>query len=264
MFLNIVTLSFKVNIAYRFDFITGIISEIVRAVARIAIWAAVYETNILISSAAPNFSQITTHLIISGTLVTRWEFQGLIRNIDQSVKSGDLSIYLLHPIDYPIYLFAREVGNYIYSVAIVALPAVLILSFWFDLDWPDNFSYGLLFIAFWFVGFTIFFLIACLFGLLTIWLMTAFAIEWLLEALMPILAGILVPLWLLPEPFATLAGILPFAWIGYYPSQIYLGRIELGVAWILLVGGVLWVGLLVCWISFLWHRATKQFTVHGG
>ena len=124
--------------------------------------------------------------------------------------------------------------------------------------------HGVLFVAMWALGFLILFLLAGIAALLSFWLLTTFALEWMLTALLAVLSGRIVPLWFYPAQAAAVLKYLPFAWIAFHPSAVYLGEVEAGEAIGLLAIGAGWLLALAGILVFLWSRASRRLVVQGG
>jgi ABC-2 type transport system permease protein len=86
----------------------------------------------------------------------------------------------------------------------------------------------------------------------------------MLQALLAILAGRVVPLWFFPEQAAAILKYLPFAWVAFHPAAVYLGEVDISEAFVLLVIGLLWALALGAVIALLWHRAARRLVVQGG
>jgi ABC-2 type transport system permease protein len=94
--------------------------------------------------------------------------------------------------------------------------------------------------------------------------MTAFSLEWLLQGLLTLFSGSFVPLWFFPEAALPAVRHLPFAWIGFYPVAVYLGKLSPEGALGYLGLGLGWALLLSLLVAWLWHRATLRISVQGG
>jgi ABC-2 type transport system permease protein len=121
-----------------------------------------------------------------------------------------------------------------------------------------------MFVAYCGLSFIIHFLCAAIFGVLAFWLMTIFSLEWLLQSLISLLSGLLIPFWFFPEPFGSIASHQPLAWLVYYPSAVWLGRLDIGQTLLYFGFGIAWAGLLTLALTLLWRRAASRITVQGG
>ena len=101
-------------------------------------------------------------------------------------------------------------------------------------------------------------------AMLAFWILTAFALDWFLRGIMAVASGAIVPLWFMPPPLAAALGYLPFAWVSYYPSAVYLGKLDLPEAGLHLVIGLVWLAVLGAFLAWLWSRARHRLIVQGG
>ncbi len=100
-------------------------------------------------------------------------------------------------------------------------------------------------------------------GLLAFWITDIYGLYEVLYVIHIVFAGIVVPLVLLPSLIQTIANILPFAYIIYYPTIAFIGR--LSYSELLRVIGIqcVWLGLLVFVYHRVWNAGIKKFTAIG-
>jgi len=254
--------AFQTQLAYRSQVWSYLFFALVIVVAKVAIWTSVYGNASVIGGVT--LKQMITYAILAASILNAWEYAPLIRGIDRALKSGEIAIYLLRPVSYPLYLLASQTGDLAYGVLVAVLPATLIAILIYGILPPASPAYGAFFVGYWVLSFLILFLFAVLFGLAAFWLMTAFSLEWLLQAILWIFGGGWIPFWFFPEPLGSIARHLPFAWIGYYPTAVYLGKLTLEECWLYLVVGCGWAALLAIGVALLWRRARLRLVVQGG
>jgi ABC-2 type transport system permease protein len=254
--------AFQTRLAYRTQVWARILGEFIEISAKVAIWVAVYAG--LASVDGVSLPQMITYAIIGSSVTTAAAWEWYVRRIGAQIKSGDVAVFMLKPVRYPLMLFAGECGQTGFNLISIVLPAVIVASLFYGMMPPASAAHGVLFVAFWFLGFAILFFLATIAALLSFWLLTTFALEWMLQALLAILAGRVVPLWFFPEQAAAILKYLPFAWVAFHPAAVYVGEVEIGEALILLVIGLLWALALGALIALLWHRAARRLVVQGG
>jgi ABC-2 type transport system permease protein len=254
--------AFQTQLAYRSQLWAHIFGQLIQVLLKIAIWQSLFGSLARVDGVS--LPQMITYSVLAGTVLSAWEWARLIQNMDVAITRGDISIFLLKPLKYPLYLLASECGNLCFRLLAVVLPIVVGIALTYGLVPPASLWHGAAFVAFWVLSFLIQFLLALLFGLLAFWLMTAFSLEWLLQGLLTLLSGSFVPLWFFPEASLPLVRHLPFAWIGFYPVTVYLGTLEPAqVLWTFALG-LGWAGILGWGVAGLWRRASLRITVQGG
>jgi ABC-2 type transport system permease protein len=237
-------------------------SQFIQVFFKIAVWTSVYGGLVRVDGVS--LPEMITYTVLAGTVLSAWEWAALIQSIDRAVSSGGISVFLLRPVQYPLYLLATECGNLAFRLLAVVLPIVLTVGVSQGLLPPASLFHGAMFVVFWALSFVMLFLLSLLFGLLAFWLMTAFSLEWLLQGLLALLSGSFVPLWFFPPSFAPFVRHSPFAWIGFYPVAVYLGKLTPPQVLVQLALGAGWALLLSLGVARLWAQASRRITVQGG
>lgn len=262
MYLAFALSAFQTQLSYRFQVWSYLFFALMIVVAKVAIWTSVYGGASVVNGVT--LKEMITYAILSTSILGAWEYAPLIRGIDRALKSGEIAIYLLKPVSYPLYLLSSQVGELAYGVVVAMIPATIIAILIYGMLPPASPMHGLLFVAYWALSFFIIFLMAALLGIAAFWLMTAFSLEWTLQGILWIFSGMWVPFWFFPESLADIARHLPFAWIGYYPTAVYLGKLTLGECWLYLGIGCGWAAALAVAVMLLWRRARTRLVVQGG
>jgi len=256
--------SFQTQLAYRNEVWANIFGKLVQVFARVAIWLAVYAGVGATVVDGVSLQQMVTYALLGGAVMGATRHERIIGEIGRSLKSGDVAVWLLKLVRYPLYLLALEAGMTAYTFLLAVIPTIVIVALLYGMLPPASLFHGVMFIAFCGLSFIIHFLTAALFGLLAFWLMTVFSLEWLLQSLVTLLSGLLVPFWFFPEPFGTIASHLPLAWLVYYPSSVWLGRLDPAMTLAYFGLGIVWATLLAAALALLWRRASSRITVQGG
>ena len=149
-----------------------------------------------------SLQQMVTYALLGGAVMGATRPERIIGEIGRSLKTGDVVVWLLKPLSYPLYLFANECGSFGYRLMTQVIPTVAFTALFYGMLPPASLFHALMFIAFWALSFTLLFLMSALFGLVAFWLMTSFSLDWILGALLQLFSGLLVPFWFFPEPLA--------------------------------------------------------------
>jgi ABC-2 type transport system permease protein len=262
MYLAFAASAFQTKLAYRGQVWARILGEFIFISATVAIWVAVYAGTASVDGIS--LPQMITYAIIGSSITTASSWEWFVRRVGAQIKSGDIAVFLLKPLRYPLMLFAGECGQVGFGLLSVILPAVVLSGLFYGMLPPASAAHGILFLGFWLLGFTILFFLATIASLLSFWLLTAFSLEWMLQALLSILAGRVVPLWFFPEPAAAILNYLPFAWVAFHPTAVYLGQVDIPEALVLFAIGLTWALALGAIVAWLWHRAARRLVVQGG
>ena len=263
MYLAFTASALQTRLVYRGQVWASVFGQLVQVFAKVAIWMSIY-AGIEGLASGVSLSEMITYAILGGVVLTGWSWDGFVREVDTQIRTGDVSVFLLKPLSYPLMLLAAEAGNASFRLLAVVLPVALIGTLFYGIVPPASFFHGAMYVVFVLVGFLILFAIALLAGLLAFWLLTAFSLEWLMNGLFALLSGVLVPLWFYPPVAAQFIVNLPFAFVAYHPMAVYLGRNDVAGTLTTLGVGLGWLILLGLAAAWLWRRAARRIVVQGG
>ena len=255
--------AFQTRLAYRSQVWALLLYGLVTVFARVSVWISLYGQVGITTVGGVSQSDMITYAILAG-VAFNWDYQRLIRTFGREIKSGDVSVFLLKPVHYPLMLLARELGNFAFELLTVQLPVTIIAGLVYGLTPPASLFAGIMAIVFWGLGFVILFLLSAIASILAFWLLTVFSLEWTLMALMAIFAGGTLPLWFFPAGAADIIRLLPFSFVGYQPMAVYLGKLDVAGTLSTFGVGIGWVVILTGCVVLLWSRAQNRIVVHGG
>jgi ABC-2 type transport system permease protein len=254
--------AFQTQLAYRNEVWANMFGKLVQVFARVAIWLAVYAGASTI--AGVSLQQMVTYALLGGVITGAIRYELIISSIGNALKTGDVAVWLLKPVSFPLYVIVSELGRAGFRLVFLVVPTVAVVALVYGMLPPASLFDGVMFVAYLLLGYAITCLISALFGLLAFWLLTSFSLEWLMQAILNLLSGSLIPFWFFPQPFGAIAEYLPFAWIVYYPAAIWLGRLEPGQSLTYFGIGLGWALLLAVAAAALWRLASTRIVVQGG
>lgn len=253
---------FMTQLAYRNEVWSNLVGKLVQVFARVAIWLAIYAG--VGSIDGVSIQDMVTYSLLGGMVIGTIRYELIIGGIGTALTTGDVAVWLLKPASFPLYILSSELGRAGYRLVVMVLPTVAVVALIYGMKPPASLFDGVMFVAYALLAYAVCCLISALFGLVSFWLLTSFSLEWLMQAFLNLLSGYLIPFWFFPQPFGMIAAHLPFAWIVYYPSAVWLGRLEQGEALIYFGLGLGWAALLAVGVVLLWRRASTRIIVQGG
>ena len=253
---------FLTSLAYRNEVWANIFGKLVQVFARVAIWLAVYAGVAAVDGVSLN--DMITYALLGGVVMGATRYDRVVRHVGHALKTGDVAVWLLKPVHYPLYLLSIEAGASAYTFLLAVVPTITVVALIYGITPPASLFHALMYVGFCGLAFIIHFLVAAIFGVLAFWLMTVFSLEWLLQSLVTLFSGLMVPFWFFPQPFGIIAAHQPLAWLVYYPSAVWLGRLDPTQTLLYFGLGLFWAGLLAAILAWLWHRASSRITVQGG
>ena len=185
----------------------------------VQLWTVTYGTLGVTRLGGYSLAQMIWYFAFAEAIMT--SVPGLRSKVDQEVKSGDLAYRLNKPYHYVGYLAADYAGErlvrFVLNLAVAGALAWLLVG-------PIPFSLpGLgaaLLILVLAVAFD--FLASCSIALLAFWVEDTWAFDLIYRRLLMLLGGMMIPLDVFPEPLSSIARALPFSYIVYGPSRLWV------------------------------------------
>jgi ABC-2 type transport system permease protein len=182
--------------------------------------------------------------------------------VEQDVKTGDVAYHLARPMSYLGLRVAEALGAL--TVRLVVLAGVgFVAAVALAGSLPSD-PWGLLFaIPLGVVAAAVTVVWLATIGLTAFWIQDASALHWVVQKLMFVLGGLILPLSIYPVWLRRIAELLPFAAVLYGP-----GRMAFGLdPWALLDSTVklLAWGAVSVWLAlYVFRRARLRLEVNGG
>jgi ABC-2 type transport system permease protein len=187
------------------------------------------------------------------------------QEIAGEIARGDLSNYLLKPINYFKYWFVRDISTKVLNLAFALIEAVILyVVLKPTLIFPPTFFHLLLFGISLCLAVIIFFFLQAIFASFTFWFIEqSWGFNFLLLIFIELMGGILFPLDILPLLLQKTIYLTPFAYLVYTPLQIYLGKFDLVASLNAIVMSLIWVILLSFGLQKMWNIGVKNYRAEG-
>lgn len=254
------------NLTYRFNFLARTLFGLIPVLALLYVWRTIYagkepgDTVGTYTLAEMISYYLLVTVVDALTAVNEDDWQ-----IASDIKDGNISQFLLKPIDYLWYrlcLFGAGRATYM-AVAIVPLTLfILYFRQYFALpaDWT---TLGLFIVSVMMTALLQFFMSYAM-AMLAFWVLEVSTFIFILFAFEYIASGHLFPLDILPPLIERALYFTPFPYQMYFPVSIYMGKTT-GTA---LAQGLaiqaLWVLAAYVLARFAWRRGIKRYSAVGG
>ncbi|UMG92286.1 ABC-2 family transporter protein [Nocardioides sp. TF02-7] len=202
-----------------------------------------------------------------------WVSQGLLGSVNlhggteiaERIKTGDVAVDFLRPLDVQAASVVTEVGRSLFSLIPRGIPSVLIGALVVGMAAPASplaYPLGALSVL---LGITL--------SAATVYLLVAAPGFWLVETrglqvlymvVSGFLAGLFVPVWLFPGWLQTVAEATPFPAMLMYPVDILSGRADVTAALALLAGQAAWLAGVLLLGQALTRAGRRRLEVQGG
>lgn len=246
---------------YRIDFVIWRIRSVIQLLTAYFLWIAVLPQNAKIG----DYNQPLMLTYILGTsIISAIALSSRTQEIGENINNGDLSIFLLRPINYFGYWFWKDIGdkmiNIIFSIVeIIIIFLVLKPPFFVQTDVFYLFPFFTTVI----IAVFLYFFLSSLLGLFGFWSADVWAPRFIFFVILGFFTGGFFPLDILPKQIFEIFRLLPFSYLLYFPLKIYLGQLSMLEILKGIFISLLWVLLFYRILFFVWLKGLRNYTAQG-
>lgn len=260
IYLEFAKQAFRERFVYRANAYMMIVSSFISLFILINVWRALYAGK---SSVNDISFENMLHFIMLNMFIQPLIRSRIGQKIGEQVENGAISIDLIRPISFKGYFLAGQLGENVFNLLFTTIPAVAVAIFIWGFQAPEAAMLPIFLVSL-ALGIVIMNQINYLFGLLAIWLKTAFFINFITSAVISLFAGSFVPLWFYPDLLYKLSMVLPFHLVSFQPIAIYLGKLTPAQGGAVITGQLIWIALLLGIEKWMWNKAQAKLDVFGG
>ncbi|MGK5627826.1 ABC transporter permease [Streptomyces sp. URMC 123] len=221
VFLEVGRCEFRRYATYRAATVAGVFTNTVWAFIKAYIFLAVWDARGEIGGY--DAVDAVTFAFLCQALVAPLSMFGLGLDLPQRIRTGDVTVDLLRPVDFQGWWFAADLGRSFFQLVGRAFP-FLVGALFFSVRVPGSVAQWALFALSLLLAFTVSFAIRYVVSLSVWWIMDSRGLETTMTLLMLFFSGMVVPLVMLPGLLGDLAGALPWAAVLQVPADIFLGQ----------------------------------------
>ena len=271
---TIFRISLQERLVYRGDFALGTLMRFLPIVTQIFLWAAVFSSmgagqgGSERAIAGYTYQNFVAYYLL--TMVSRAfsSMPGLASGVARQIREGEVKKYLVQPVDLLGFLLLGRLAHKLAYYTIAAGPFVLIFVLcrgYFD-GWPDAITI-FAFVASLLLSFLLGYFLEASIGMAGFWFLEVSSLLFIYMLLSYFLSGHMFPLNMLDSlggPWAEIVQCLPFQYLAYFPSAVFLGKVQgWELAWGL-AGQALWVGVFIVTSRLMWHFGVRRYSAFGG
>jgi ABC-2 type transport system permease protein len=254
------------NLTYRFNFLARTLFGLIPLIAILYVWRKIYADK----GAGALIGTYTLGQMISYYLVTTVVDALTAVNEDDwqiaaDIKDGNISQFLLKPVDYLVYRLCLFFSGRVTYLAVAALPlAFFIFCLRQYFLWPPDASAGLLFFVSVALTAMLQFFMSYTMAMLAFWVLEVSTFIFILFAFEYIASGHMFPLDILPPGLQQVLQFTPFPYQLYFPVSVYMGKthgLELLQGLCIQAG---WVLVAYASARLAWRRGIKHYSAVGG
>ncbi len=262
-FFIIFNASLQNEFTYRLNFILWRFRNVLRLLMTYFLWRGIFVNSPQVFGY--DQSQILTYILLTLIVVSIVLSSPSGERIGEEIANGDLSNYLVKPLNYLRYWFIRDVASKILNLSFNILELSL-LFLWLRpiVNLPNNLIsiFGFVYAISIAVG--IYFLLNASLRFFAFWSPeNIWSIAFLTFVFLETLSGAVFPLDILPKTVQIGLQFTPFPYLIYYPIAIFLGKIQ-GLEIIrILIQSTIWLFLIFRFAQFIWKKGLKTYGAYG-
>jgi ABC-2 type transport system permease protein len=254
------------NLAYRFNYLTRTLFSFIPLFAMLSLWRTIYAHN---SRAGQHSGFSESDMIFYYLLVAVVDVLTAVNEDDwqiaADIREGNISQFLLKPVDYLWYRLCLFVSGRIAFVSMACVPlGVFIFCFRSYFVGPASGTALAIFLVSLVFTALLQFFISYAMAMLAFWLLEISTFIFILFAFEYLASGHLFPLDTLPAGLKEILFLTPFPYQLYFPISVYMGKSAGAEAWHGLAIQLLWVLLSYVFARFMWFRGIKKYAAFGG
>jgi viologen exporter family transport system permease protein len=263
---HVLNVGIQNNLTYRFNFLARTLFGLIPLIAMLYVWRTIFSGKGSGATVGPfSYAEMVSYYLLATivdalTAVNEDDWQ-----IAADIKDGNISQFLLKPIDYLWYRFCLFISGRMTYLAVAAVPLalfILCLRNYFVLP-PDWTTFGLFLVSTFLTALLQFFTSYAM-AMLAFWVLEVSTFIFILFAFEYIASGHLFPLSILPPMLERALFFTPFPYQLYFPVSIYMGKTTGAELARGLAIQALWVVVAYGTARFAWNRGIKKYSAAGG
>ena len=265
-YISIFKIKLMNNLQYRTAALAGISTQLFFGLVYIMVYLAFYQSGT--NNTLPmNWKELVSYLWLNQvffTLIFIWQKD---RELINMIKDGNISYELCRPINFYKKWYATMYGARLSALLLRFLPVTIIallLPAPYKLYPPISIYSFIVFLISLIISSLLVTSLSILIHIIAMFTLDEKGIMAFIMVIGDLFSGCTVPLTFFPKFLQKIAYILPFRYIADTPFRIYSGNISLNSSITLLIGGLLWLIIIVSLGYILSLKATKKAIIQGG
>ena len=261
---HVIKIGIENTLVYRVNFLFRALFGLIPLIATLSLWRAIYSGEHT-AIAGYSLAEMTSYYLVvtivdALTAVSEDDWQ-----IAADIKDGNISQFLIKPLDYLTYrLCLFGAGRIIYTaVAFVPVTVFIFLYRNYFVLPADGATLGWFMVSIVLTALLQFFISYAL-ALLAFWLLEVSTLIFIVFAFEYIAGGHLFPLDILPPALAKALYLTPFPYQLFFPVSIYVGKTTGAALYQGMVIQTLWVIAAYLLARFVWQRGIRKYAAVGG
>jgi len=259
---KVADISFQNNVEYKANFIINMLFSFIPFLASVLLWKCIYSDHVEAFGFTLN-EMITYYFIM--LLVENLITNTTTYEIAKDIRLGDISKYLIKPINYMGYNFMKAIPKNLVFLVFGGIPIIILgivirgfLTIKFSLLNIICFILALT------IGYLINFLLNYLLSILAFFFSEVNSMFVAIDVLKGIVTGKLFPISIVPPLLYSILMLTPFQFTAYFPTIILLNKLTQKQMYTGLITGTIWVLVLFVLCKVMWKKGLLRYSAFGG
>jgi ABC-2 type transport system permease protein len=208
----------------------------------------------------------------AGVVTYTWLTQGMLmlifiwgwRELALRVRTGDISVDLIRPVDPLRAGLAFDLGRAVYHAVFRGIPPFLIGALFFPLTLPASPAVWVLFLVSVLLAVIVSFAVRWLYNTAAFWLMDDRGVMIISATAMALFSGAMIPVSFFPDWLAAIANATPFPSMLQTPVDIFVGRLAGAAALMALGIQLVWAVALLLVARLTFAAGVRRLVTQGG
>ncbi|MGN0394326.1 MAG: ABC transporter permease [Coprococcus sp.] len=256
-YMEIAKIHLKMQLIWRADVLFNMLFTVSRILFAYLLWKIIFADKEIV--AGFNFNSMLSYYIINSFLTQLDMSSGISEEISSKIRNGTFSKYIVIPVNIEGYFVAMEIGKIVFYLFFDLIAAVVWI-FLFNIEFVFAGNIVNILCAVIMVLFGMFFMVQLNYflGLLTLRFEEISTFLMIKNNLLALVTGSIIPLVLLPESVVEIMKLLPFYYVTYLPSMLFIGRCgNEAVKGVVIITG--WCIVMQLLIKLTWNRYIRKY-----
>ncbi|TCM96510.1 ABC-2 type transport system permease protein [Paenibacillus sp. BK033] len=264
-YLSVWKLRFVSGLQYRTAAIAGMATQLFFGFIFIMVYVAFYAH----STAEPSMSleQLASYIWLQQIFLAFVMLWFRDNEIFTLITSGNIAYELCRPCGIYSFWYAKLLAQRLSSAILRCIPILLVallLPKPYNLSFPPSGTTFALFAVTLLLGLAVDIAISMFINISVFWTMSPVGSTLVIAVLGEFLAGMIIPVPLMPNWMQAVTYALPFRWTADFPFRVYSGQIPQSEAvWGILIQFI-WLAALILLGRWCLKRALRQIVIQGG
>lgn len=256
-YLEIAKISFKSQLAWRFDVAMSVLSVFVKILFAYILWGAIFGQKDTVSGFS--FSSMLSYYFVS-SLLSQLDLSNKVSSeISGRIRDGSFSKFMVVPANTRVYFLAQTLGfEFLYIIFDLLAATVCAIAYQIRFSFTTDFMTIICAVFMIVLGLIFMVQLNYFLGILVLKFQDISLLLMIKDNIVALITGAMIPLTLLPDDLVSVMRIFPFYYVTYLPSMLLIGR-NGGEAFVGLVVLCIWVSLFLIINKLTYDRLRVRY-----